>query len=188
MSVRRKTAKEVLAESFRELAETRSIDKITTKEIAKNAGYSQATFYRQFKDKYDLIAWDYTQGLEKTIDRVGIDGYTWRQALIDGAHAYLEQKEYLSNLLKHTSGHDSFVRYMTEINYNALKRHIIKVVGRSALDEKTDMCVRIYVHGTVHLISDWVSGFYDVSPDALAEIHEESIPAPLRPYLLNETI
>lgn len=184
----RKTTRELLADSFRELAETKAIDKITTKEIARNAGYSQATFYRQFKDKYDLIAWDYAQGIEKTIERIGVDGYSWRQALLDGAFSYQEQREYLSNLLIHTSGYDSFVRYMTEINYNALKVHILKTSGKDELDEKTDMYVRIYVHGTVHLISDWVLGLFDVSPETLAEVHEGSIPAPLRPYLLNETI
>ena len=47
--MKRKTAKEILAESFRELAE----------EIADNCEYSPATFYRHFRDKYDLIAWDY---------------------------------------------------------------------------------------------------------------------------------
>ncbi|MBE5925322.1 MAG: TetR/AcrR family transcriptional regulator [Lachnospiraceae bacterium] len=30
---------------------------IFIKVITENCGYSSATFYRQFKDKYDLIAW-----------------------------------------------------------------------------------------------------------------------------------
>ena len=47
------TVKEIMAASFRELARKRPIDKITVKEIAANCDYSQTTFYRQFKDKYD---------------------------------------------------------------------------------------------------------------------------------------
>ena len=53
--MKRKTAKEILADSFRELAEQKTVDKITVKDITENCGYSTATFYRQFKDKYDLI-------------------------------------------------------------------------------------------------------------------------------------
>ena len=49
--MKRKTAKEILAESFQELAEKKSIDKITVKDITDNCGYSPATFYRQFRDK-----------------------------------------------------------------------------------------------------------------------------------------
>lgn len=54
--MKRKTAKEILTASFQELAEKKSVDKITIQEIVDNCGYSPATFYRNFKDKYDLIA------------------------------------------------------------------------------------------------------------------------------------
>ena len=52
-----KTTKEVLVESFMELSQKKDVDKITIKEIVGNCGLSPATFYRQFSDKYDLIAW-----------------------------------------------------------------------------------------------------------------------------------
>ena len=42
--MKRKTAKEILADSFHELAKDRQIDKITVREIASNCGYSSATF------------------------------------------------------------------------------------------------------------------------------------------------
>jgi len=67
--VKRKTAKELLAESFRELAQERDIDRITVQDIAKNCGYSIATFYRQFRDKYDLIAWDYARDVQKLLEQ-----------------------------------------------------------------------------------------------------------------------
>ena len=79
--MKRKTTKEILAESFRELAADRAIDKITVQEIVNNCGYSSATFYRHFKDKYDLIAWDYARQIEKVMSRIGTDGYTWKRAL-----------------------------------------------------------------------------------------------------------
>ncbi|MBQ7669567.1 MAG: TetR family transcriptional regulator, partial [Clostridia bacterium] len=51
----------MLAQAFREVAESKNIDKITIQDIVDNCGYSPATFYRNFKDKYDLIAWDHTR-------------------------------------------------------------------------------------------------------------------------------
>lgn len=41
--MQRKTAKQILAESFREVAQTKSIDKITVRDITENCGYSGAT-------------------------------------------------------------------------------------------------------------------------------------------------
>ena len=48
--MKRKTARIILAESFREVAKTKPIDKITIRDIVDNCGYSPATFYRQFSD------------------------------------------------------------------------------------------------------------------------------------------
>ena len=182
--MKRKTAKEILSESFRELAENKSIDKITVKEITDNCGYSSATFYRQFKDKYDLIAWDYTQGIAEFMNQIGKEGYTWKQTLIDGANSLRKEKDYLTNLLLHTSGHDSFIFYMIEINYNALKNHILKVSGENDLDEETEIYIRIYCLGTVNLTCEWILGKYKISPEEIAKVYENSLPEPLHKYLI----
>ncbi len=179
--MKRKTAKEILVDSFRELAERKSIDKITIREITENCGYSSATFYRNFRDKYDLIAWEHTRGVAAIMDRIGTDGYPWKQALIDGAKGFEREKDYLANLFLHTSGHDSFIRYMTEINYSALKKHIEKSCGR--LDEVTEMYLRVYCYGTVMLTCEWVLGLFSADAKALAEVFEKSLPEPLKPYL-----
>ena len=65
--MKRKTTKEILAESFRELARSKPVDKITVPDIIKNCGYSKTTFYRLFKDKYSLMAWDYAQKLQEIV-------------------------------------------------------------------------------------------------------------------------
>ena len=79
--MKRKTAKEILLESFLELAQTRSIDKITIRDITGNCGYSPATFYRQVRDKYDLIAWDYASHEGDIMRQIMQDGSGLRQAL-----------------------------------------------------------------------------------------------------------
>ena len=91
--MKRKTAKEILAESFRELAGNKNIDKITIREIVENCGYSPATFYRNFKDKYDLVAWEHAQGVAAIMNRIGEQDYTWKQTLLDGANRFLREKE-----------------------------------------------------------------------------------------------
>ena len=68
--MKRKTTKEILSESFRELAQSKNIDKITIQNIVDNCDYSPATFYRNFKDKYDIIAWDYAQKTAQIINRI----------------------------------------------------------------------------------------------------------------------
>lgn len=182
--MKRKTSKEILAESFRELAEQKSIDKITVRDITENCGYSSATFYRQFKDKYDLIVWEHTRQVATVMNQIDNDGYPWKQTLLDGAKGFQKNKEYLENLLKHTSGQDSFIRNMTEINYNALKKQVLQSDQISEIDEKTDMYIRLYCQGTVALTCDWILGKYNATPEELAEVYKKSLPEPLKQYLL----
>ena len=184
--MKRKTAKDILADSFRELAETRPIDKITVKEIAANCGYSSATFYRQFKDKYDLIAWEYTHSVASIMEQINTDDYPWNRTLLDGMLSYMERKDYLANLFLHTEGQDSFIRYMTGINCDALRNYILKASGMSELDQTTEMYIRIYCLGTVNMTCEWILGKYDVTPEQLADIFEQSLPAPLHPWLYTE--
>ena len=47
----------VLAESLKELAEKKAIEKITIKEITDKAGVIRPTFCNHFQDKYELIEW-----------------------------------------------------------------------------------------------------------------------------------
>ena len=129
--MKRKTAKELLADSFRELAAEKSIDRITVRNVVDNCGYSTATFYRHFKDKYDLIAWDYTRDIEEILERVVKGKGSWKQALADAADYYGSHQAYLENLLLHTSGYDSFLRYMNEINYDSLRKRLPLEIGRA---------------------------------------------------------
>ncbi len=47
----------LLAESLKELTESRPIEKITIKEITDKAGVIRPTFYNHFQDKYELLEW-----------------------------------------------------------------------------------------------------------------------------------
>ena len=182
--MKRKTPKEILTASFQELAAKKSIDKITIQEIVDNCGYSPATFYRHFKDKYDLIAWEHTRAVADIVDQVGADGYPWKQTLYDGARLYDENKDYLLNLLQHTSGHDSFIRYMTEINCAALEKYILSVKENRKLTHEEMMYVKIYCHGLVDLACEWILGQINTTLEEIAKVYEQSIPDPLKKYLL----
>ena len=184
--MKRKTAKEILAESFREIAEKKTVDKITVQDIIGNCGYSKSTFFRAFKDKYDLMAWDYTRSQKQIMDQTRNDDYEWKMTLLEGAFLFDEQRDYLKNLLLHTSGLDSFSRYMKRIHFDSLSKCVLDVSGMKELDVKTEMYVRTYCEGTVDLICDWIMGLYDVTPEDLAEVFENCLPAPLHKYLLQE--
>ncbi|WP_297957136.1 TetR/AcrR family transcriptional regulator C-terminal domain-containing protein [uncultured Ruminococcus sp.] len=181
--MKRKTAKEILAESFRELAETVPIDKITIKDIVYNCDYSPATFYRHFKDKYDLIAFDYVQRTSEIMEKVGKNGYEWKDTLTDGMRFFDENRKYMKNLLLHTSGMDSFVRYFASANIKHLSNCILHNSEITELTSDLVIYVKVYVFGTVQTACEWLLGEIDCTPEHLAKLFENSVPEPLKKYL-----
>ena len=182
--MKRKTAKEILAESFRELAGSKPVDKITVPNIIENCGYSKTTFYRLFKDKYDLMAWDYAQRLQAIVGQTEKADYEWKQILWDVAFLYNEQKDYLRNLLLHTSGYETFSKHMKQLHIESLTKCVLDASGLKELNVKTEMYVRTYCQGTVDLSCDWIMGAFQVTPEELAAVFEDCLPVPLHKYLL----
>lgn len=182
--VSRKTTREILAESFRDLAEHKPVTKITVREITDNCGYSPATFYRHFKDKYELIGWDYAQTVDGIMRQVGVGGFPWNRTLLEGARYFQDHHDYLVNLLSHTSGWDSFEKSLVETNSRSLKQCIIRLSdGQTDLARNTELCIRLYCMGTVHLCCEWLTGKFQAEPEDMAEVWERALPTPLVPFL-----
>jgi len=104
----RKTTKEILADSMFELAATKAVDKITIKEIVENCGLSSATFYRYFRDKYELIAWIFNYKMETKFYEFANGKKTWRQEIFEILVILDENKTFYRNTIKNTEGQDSF--------------------------------------------------------------------------------
>ena len=104
---------------------------------------------------------------------------SWKQTLIEGARYYDSQRDYLRNLFLHTSGYDSFIFHMTDLNFQALRRTVLKKTGRSELDTLTTMYIRLYCAGTVHISCEWILSRYPVTLEKLAEVYEHALPLPL---------
>ena len=181
--MKRKTAKEILAESFREVAERKNIDRITVKDITENCGYSPATFYRQFRDKYDLIAWDYTRELKNILSKMDGSKTEWQNALLCAARFFHDRKNYLTNLFLHTSGLESFMGYMQEVHFQRLKDMVEKACGSKSMDALTERYIRLYVLGTAQFTCEWILGKFEATVEELATVFVQTLPAPLQKYL-----
>ncbi len=175
--MKRKRAKEILADSFLELARTKSIEKITVNDITANCDYSPSTFYRYYKDKYDLIACYYAEKMKEMLDRIGVDGYSWDDAYLDSVRYYESQKDFLANLFLHTTGLDSFIEHMTDINCKSFQEYLKKTQQHSQPDTKTELLIRLYCLGASKLVSEWILGKCSASAEELATVMKEAFVA-----------
>ena len=101
--IARLSTKELLAESLKELAKFKAVDKITIKELTKNCGLTSPTFYNNFRDKYDLMAWIYNQKVEASLKNFGRDD-SFEDVICKWMEIIVEDENFYLNLLKMRSG------------------------------------------------------------------------------------
>ena len=180
--MKRKTTKEYLVESFLELAEHKPVNKITVASIVENCGLTQPTFYRYFKDKYDLITWAYLDGASRYVKKVGAEGYTWRDAILDGVRYFIQYRSFLLNAFLNTSGMDSLLSHLIDLNSRLVLSEVGRILGDDPLPENLPALTRIYCLGTVHYMQEWLLQTPGTAEEA-AELIEEACPLALKRYL-----
>ena len=181
--MKRKTTKEILADSFIELAATKTLNRITVLNIVENCGLTKPTFYRYFKDKYDLMAWLFVREAQGNVNKIGKGGYLWRDTLLDGLRYYEKNRKLMVNALKHTSGRDAFINLINEVDITFVSGEIRKKLGTDTLPGHLATLVKIYCYGTGQYLCDWLTDNHPASCEEVAEAMEACIPEPLKPFL-----
>ncbi len=113
------------------------------------------------------------------MERLERNEQSWRKTLAAAAAYYSQHKEYLSNLLIHTTGYDSFIVNMTEIHQKVLLKTMERLLGPEAVNEDVRIYGQIYCYGTVLFSCDWILGKYSLSEKELADVYENALPEQL---------
>ena len=102
----KREVKTLLAESFKELALEKPVEKITIKEITDRAGVIRVTFYNHFQDKYELLEWICREEVLAPV-RILLGNNMQREAVTFIFTAILKNKEFYSHVAR-TKGQNSF--------------------------------------------------------------------------------
>lgn len=181
--MKRKTAKEVLAITLKELAEEKTLDKISVSEIVQESGYSTATFYRHFKDKYDLADWIYSTDISWIFDTYLVKEQSWSEVLSAVSDYYVDNKKYLSNFVRCADGNSPFLASLFRINYSLFHKTFCGVSGVSKLDNESEIIMRFYAYGCISLTYEWLLGSDSLEKVKLSQVYAITLPEQLRRYL-----
>ena len=180
----KKTTEEILAESFHEVASRKNVNRITVSDIVSNCGLSPATFYRHFRDKYDMIAWIYGQKCDEIFHRFDGSPHRKEQIVAEWVSFCMENRDFLINLIQNTGGYDSFVQKMVEKQVQLIEEDIIFLHGEKALTEKVHMKIYLYSSGMIRLMCGWLMGKISASQDEMADVILETVPGAVVPLII----
>lgn len=168
-------------EALARLMATTPLDGITVADIVAEAHVSRASFYRRFRDKYDLLNSSYELILHNTLLHV-TEGVSWRESIrqiyqVIGENAAFFKAAFAS------SDRNSLERYIFERTF-ALERDILDAAGLDTSGDGVRYRLRAYVAGGLQLTVDWVNAGARVPLDELVDILVEMVPEPFRPHFV----
>lgn len=161
--MKNQTKKHIL-ESFNELLEKKDFDKITVEEVCARAEISKPTFYRYYRDKYDVMTYNFQLLFEE---------YFVLTEELD-LHSFLEQmyRATQENFLPIKRTFDVLGRNsMNEVIYSlvvgALVDRLAGLQDGTITREQRIQC-DILAYGISYIGENWVSGRYELTPEEAA--------------------
>ena len=168
------TARYSLARAMEECLRTQSVESVTVTELARRAGLTRQTFYRNFMDKYDLINWYFGKLLSSSFEHMG-SGRTVREGL-ERKFEYIRAERVVFTAAFRADG------------TNSLKEHDVDAIMSfytGLIERKTGappggdlaFLLELYCRGSVAMTVRWVLGGMKSEPAELARRMTEALPA-----------
>jgi probable dihydroxyacetone kinase regulator len=170
-----------IAVAIKALMETTSLERISVTDIVRKAGVSRQTFYRNFRDKYDLVNWYFDLLASQCFFQMGVT-LTLREGLILKFDFIRKERIFFAQAFRSTdcnSVKEHDYRFILQFYTN-----IIEKITRRPLADDLKFILELYCHGSISMTVDWtVSGMLS-SPEKLADDLIEALPPKLAAILL----
>ena len=149
----------------------------TVTEIVETCGVTRQTFYRNFKDKYDLINWYFDKILLESFEHMG-EGKTVYEGLVNKFHYIQQEKLFFKAAFKND-------------DQNCLRDHDFQLICAFYTEQlETRMACRLsrqlqfqlemYCQGSIYMTVQWVLGYRKCSAEELAHALASAMPEELQ--------
>lgn len=179
---KKQTSKQLLEESLKELLMKQSIEKITVEDIVENCGVSRPTFYRHFRDKYELMNHIYYARIEEFL-AAHPDPSSWKNLQETVSQLLYENAKLFKSIISF-KGQDSFESFLYRYGSDYCINHIKEITGSDELSLQDSTAIKVYIYGTMNTYFEWLNNDCPIAPDTLSKIMSECIPHPLRKYFI----
>lgn len=162
----------VLAESIKELAEGRAIEKITIKEITDKAGVIRPTFYNHFQDKYELIEYIISSELLEPIKPLVTAGMMTEAMVL--IFTNMSKDKIFYNKLVKMEGPITF----REIALKCVKEFLLETIIESGMSNEPkhkwltpEVVATYYAQSMCFATEGWINMGMSIEPREMAEAY-----------------
>lgn len=165
-----------LANAMKELLVHTPVDKITVKQIVDQCDVTRPTFYRHFKDKYDLINWYFDKLVLQSFEQIGM-GHTVGESLTQKFEFIRAEKVFFTEAFRSDDRNS-----VKEHDFELILQFYRDLIGRRTsrpLSEELQFLLEMYCRGSVYMTVKWVLGGMKASPREMADKLVDALPPKL---------
>lgn len=171
--------KQDIVDAFNRLIARAELGNITASMIAAEAGIGKATFYRYFKDKYDVMNYNYKQLLDSYLMQCS----SYRDLY---CQLYLAAQTQLQPLVRafNSTGINSFENYIYSYSMAIVEEITRENRNGAGYTPEEQMQVDVFCYGISYMYKKWTLGKYSISAEKAADLLYEMMPETLKGYWL----
>ena len=160
--------KRVLESTLKEMAEKKSLSKITINDLTQACGVSRQTFYNNFKDIYDLVEWIYLKEVVTPIERGKIYD-KWQDALTSIFQYISENHVFVLNTYR-SFGKGFLEKVLRQEIELFLSNQVFKKIEVTKEEAKqVEFSYSFYTYALVGVGLDWIEKQMPESVEELVE-------------------
>lgn len=176
MAQQNETIKYRLADAAKRSLRDGTVDSLTVSRIAREAGVTRQTFYRNFADKYDLVNWYFDKLLLESFEHMG-SGRTVREGY-ERKFEFIRQESVFFRAAFRSEAQNSLRDHDLELIVQFFTELMEKKTGSPPTPDEAFL-LEAYCAGAIAMTVRWVLGGMPETPAVLARRMELSLPAPL---------
>ena len=165
-----------LADAMKACMKTTPVDKITVRQLVEACSTTRQTFYRHFKDKFDLINWYFDKVLLQSFSHMG-EGRTVYEGLCRKFDYIKEERIFFTGAFRYDE-QNSLKQHDFELILQFYTDRIIAKTGQPP-SEDIQFALELYCYGSIYMTVKWVLSGMKASPCEMARALEEAMPAKL---------
>ena len=168
----KKEVKVLLAESFKELALEKPVEKITIKEITDRAGVIRVTFYNHFQDKYELLEWICREEILAPA-QILLGNNMQREAVTFIFTAILKNKEFYSHVAR-TQGQNSFESIVKQLVSETIREYFVSnhtEKSRKYSWLTPQWIAEYYSQSLTFILMSWIEKGMTIPPEEMVDMY-----------------
>ncbi len=161
--------KQAMYHALKKLITTKSINKITIKDITDTCGLNRQTFYYHFKDIYDLLEWSFQEEFRFIDSYLQKPEYTWEE-IFAGSVKYISQNKYICQCIVCGLARDQLILSLHNSIYEIVRKIILRSLPQNQIPEKyLDFTARFYTYALSNYLFDWVKNGMLETPEEVID-------------------